>query len=266
MLPTHLQKMPNHLSAEIKDMWKYGRAIIDAIFAKRTDRLAIYPGLESKVQADRDRGDIRMFETGLSAEQCGDHEHGTDAAAQEAESQRLITIAKAHGLFVPKEQWESFGDRKRLPSGESIVYVSQDEKSVVKVRNPFAKAAIKGLHPQDIIYEHLIHNILFPNTRYNFIGISEDIDGARIILGQPLIADNYVAPKQGVIDDYLVRGLDLKKEGAYFYSNDYIAITDVLSSGDNVISDGESLFFIDPIIKMKRPAVEILDHYYSFMK
>ena len=89
------------------------------------------------------------------------------------------------------------------------------------VRNPFAKAAIKGLHPQDIIYEHLIHNILFPNTRYNFIGISEDIDGARIILGQPLIADNYVAPKQGVIDDYLVRGLDLKKEGAYFYSNDY---------------------------------------------
>lgn len=63
-------------------MWKYGRAIIDAIFAKQADRLTIYPGLESKVQADR--GDIRVFEAGLSAEQCGDYEHDATAAAQAA--------------------------------------------------------------------------------------------------------------------------------------------------------------------------------------
>ena len=153
-----------------------------------------------------------------------------------------------------------------MPSGESIVYVTSDEKYVIKVRNPFAKAAIKNLHSEDIIYEHLVHNILFPDTHYDFVGISEDVDGVRIVLRQPLIADNYVAPKQVSIDAYLLKGLGLKKENKYFYSNDYLAITDVLSSGDNVISDGVSLFFIDPIIKMKRPATEILEHYHGLLR
>ena len=44
-------------------------------------------------------------------------------------------------------------------------------------------------HAQDVIYEHLIHNILFPLTRYNFIGISE--------------------PSQNEIDDYLITSVHL---------------------------------------------------------
>ena len=149
-------------------MKRYGRTIIDAIFKKRAKRLEICAELESKSQADSDRSDIGVFETGLSAEQYGNYEQSTGVAAQEAASRRLVSVAKAHGLYVPKEKWAVFGE----------------EQVITKIRNPFAKAAIKHLHAQDVIYEHLIHNILFPPTRYEFRGIGEDVDGVRIILGQ----------------------------------------------------------------------------------
>lgn len=224
-------------------MWKYGKDIIRHLFEKRGDRPTIRVVLESKGQALSDRSDIRVFEAGLSSERYGDNEQGTGNAAQDAESKRLIAIAKTHGLFVPKNKCAEYGDRKRLPSGESIVYLSNDGSTITKIRDPFSKASIKSLHAQDVIYEHLIHNILFPLTRYNFIGISE--------------------PSQKDIDDYLIYGLGLRLENKYFYANDYVAITDVSANGDNVLIDNGKLYFIDPIIKFKKPAVETLNYYYD---
>lgn len=193
-------------------MKRYGRTIIDAIFKKRAKRLEICAELESKSQADSDRSDIGVFETGLSAEQYGNYEQSTGVAAQEAESRRLVSVAKAHGLYVPKEKWAVFGERKKLPSGESVVYLDAEEQVITKIRNPFAKAAIKHLHAQDVIYEHLIHNILFPSTRYEFRGIGEDVDGVRIILGQQYLTDKYMTPNQKAIDNYLMHGLGLELE------------------------------------------------------
>ena len=137
-------------------MWKYGKDIIRHLFEKRGDRPTIRVVLESKGQALSDRSDIRVFEAGLSSERYGDNEQGTGNAAQDAESKRLIAIAKTHGLFVPKNKCAEYGDRKRLPSGESIVYLSNDGSTITKIRDPFSKASIKSLHAQDVIYEHLI--------------------------------------------------------------------------------------------------------------
>ena len=207
-----------------------------------------------------------MFEVGISVEQYGNYEQGSGIAAQEEESNRLITIAKSIGCFIPVSQWAQFGDRKRLPSGESIVYLNEQRQTVIKVRNPFAKSAIKRMHAQDVIYEHLVHNILFPNTKYHFEGISEDVDGVRIILSQPYISDQFIASSQETIDRYLTEGLGLQVENRYYYGNDYLAVTDVSAEGDNVLSDGTDLFFIDPIIMMKKPAVKVLEYYYGLLK
>lgn len=247
-------------------MIKNGHTFIRSIFRRRTECTPVCAELASRSEADSDRSDIRMFEVGLSAKQSGDYEQSTGNAAQEAESSRLIAIAKDNGLFVEKSEWENLGDRKRLPSGESIVYLSPDGQEVIKLRNPFAKSAIKQMHASDAIYEHLIHNILFPNTRYRFKGISEDIGGVRIVLSQRYISDVFTIPTQDEIDRYLVEGLGFEKESRYFYGNDLIAITDVFADGDNVLDDGESLYFIDPIIKFKKPAPEVLDHYYKLLK
>ena len=149
-----------------------------------------------------------MFEARLSIKQHGDNQQGTRLDAQKVSSQ-LIEIAN---LYISETEWEKFGDRKRDPSGESIVYFDSPNNRVVKVRNPLAKAAIKQLHPEDIIYEHLLHNLLFPDTRYQFIGISEDEDGVRIILSQPYIANQFMIPTDTLINRYLTEGLNLKKE------------------------------------------------------
>lgn len=244
----------------------YGRKIINAIFKKWTDSTGICVELGTKVQADSDRSDIRVFEIGLPPEQHGDYEQSTGIAAQESESTRIIAIAKDKGLFIDKTKWNDFGDCKRMPSGESIVYLDDREEVVTKIRNPFAKYIVKALHATDAIYEHLIHNILFPNIRYKFVGISEDSGSVRIILQQKYLTDKFVAPRQKTIDAYLMQGLGLHIENRYYYANDYIAITDVSANGDNVLSDGRQLYFIDPIIKFKQPAPIVLDHYYKIIK
>lgn len=248
-------------------MWlKYGRKIIDIIFKRKPKCSPVCSRIESRIEADSDRSDIGMFEIGLSAEQLGNYEHGTGTSAQEEEGNRLVSIAKRQGLFISKEEWPSFGERKRTPSGESIIYLDKQGIRVIKVRNPFAKSAIKQMHATDAIYEHLIHNLFFPDTRYHFEGISEDVDGVRIVLSQEYFSDKFILPTQKQIDCYLIEGLGMKPENKYFYGNDYVSITDVSAEGDNVLTDGEKLYFIDPIIKLKRPAIEILGHYYDLME
>lgn len=248
-------------------MWlDYGRKIISAVLKKRTESPTIRVELEPKIQADSDRGDIRVFEAGLSPEQYGDYEQSTGTAAQESESARLIAIAKSRGLFVDRSEWSKFGDRKRQPSGESIVFLDDREDVITKIRDPFAKSVIKSLHARDAIYEHLVHNILFPNSRSKFLGVGEVAGGVRFILRQRYLSDKYAAPSQRAIEAYLTQGLGLHVENRYYYANDFIAITDVSADSDNVLSDGEHLYFIDPIIKFKQPAVAVLAHYYKLLK
>ena len=64
-------------------MKSYGRKIIDYIFKRWTERPAICYEPERKVQADSDRSDIRVFETGLSTQQYGDNRQGKTNAEEE---------------------------------------------------------------------------------------------------------------------------------------------------------------------------------------
>ncbi len=241
----------------------YGRKIISYLFKKREDSPAIRYEPERKVQADSDRSDIRVFETGLSPQRHGDYRQ-SPRNAEEAECNRLIGIARENGLFIEKSDWAAFGDRRSVPSGESIVFLSKDEKTYTKMKSPFAKAPMKQTKSEDIIYEHLIHNILFPSTRYRFIGFTEDSKGLRIVLQQKNIAGMFRVPAQKAIDEYLVNVLGLHKEDKYFYGNEYYAVTDVSNMSDNVLcgEDG-TLYFIDPIIRLKRSGLEVWKYLYD---
>lgn len=241
---------------------KYGRKIIDYIFAKWPKRPAICYEFERKVQADSDRSDIRVFEAEISSQRYGDYRQST-RNAEEAESVRLIRIAKDHGLYIDKSEWDKFGDKRSVPTGESVVFLSHDGSTYTKMKSPFAKAPMKQTRPEDIIYEHLIHNILFPSTRYRFIGISEDVKGIRVVLQQKNISCMFDVPSQKAIDEYLMTALGLTKEDKYFYGNEYFAITDVSNQSDNVLCDDKGrLYFIDPIIRLKRPALEVWKYLY----
>ena len=78
-------------------MKSYGRKIIDYILKRWAERPAICYELERKVQADSDRSDIRVFETGVSTQRHGDYWQGK-RTAEEEECLRMIKIAKEQGF------------------------------------------------------------------------------------------------------------------------------------------------------------------------
>ena len=59
---------------------------------------AVYYEREQKIQADSDRSDIRVFETGISPQRHGNIRQSS-RAAEEEECNRLISIAKENNLY-----------------------------------------------------------------------------------------------------------------------------------------------------------------------
>ena len=187
----------------------------------------------------------------------GEHPDGSTRDRREAESERLVAAAKRNGLFIPENDLPKFGEKQSGRTGESEVYTNKADGVVVKSKNPYAKAPIKNNVPEDAIYEHLVHNALFPDTAYALEGISEHLGDVRIVLSQDFV-QSVRRPSHERIGRYLAERLGLRKEDDYTYGNDYVSVTDV--EGDNVLVDiDENLRFIDPLIKFKRPAVEVLD-------
>ena len=79
-------------------MENYGRKIIDYIFGKRSNSSAVSYEREQKIQANSDRSDIRVFETGISTQRYGNNRQSS-RTAEEEECNRLISIAKENNLY-----------------------------------------------------------------------------------------------------------------------------------------------------------------------
>ena len=207
------------------------------------------------VAGDRDRSDIRVYEEGLAS---GNNAHSeySERDRREAESERLVSLAKQSGQYLDRNEILSRGTRYSKGTGESEVTIDQENGRVYKVKNPYAKSPMKGnVQPEDAIYEHLVHNKYFPETRYKFEGISEDMGDARIVLSQGYVESVGQATKEQIESALAERGL--LPEGQYRYGNEEISVTDV--TGDNALlgADGK-VYFIDPIIDFKKPVREIL--------
>ena len=219
----------------------------------------VFENRTRKAQAERDYRDIRYFEVGNPIAR-GRNSVESARTLRTAASERLLRIAEQEGLFISPKRFRDrdFGTLVRKRTGESAVYT--DGVTFTKVKDPFAKQAIKKTHAEDAIYEHIIHNLLFPNTRYTFVGISEDCGDVRIVLSQKAIK-TYDQPTSKQIRKYLENVLGLEKEDRYTWGNDYYSITDVSATSDNVLlgEDGE-LYFIDPLIKLKRCAKDVINY------
>lgn len=218
--------------------------------------------------ADLDRRDIRVLEKEIHDQSYGDSEDGQttleQTRAEQVEIARLFKIAKENGLFIDRETINQYGDKLCTKTGECEIFYNEKEGVVYKVKDPFAKWVIKELHAEDLIYEHIVHNILFPNTRYKFIGIAEDEGNIRIVLTQPFISTCKAHPTDDEII-YHLKTLGLEPDGLYFYGNEYVSVTDIGTASDNVLKDDNGeLYFIDPIIKFKKPALEVIEFLLNF--
>lgn len=221
-----------------------------------TDGGSVAGDSAGSLASNRDRSDIRVYEKGLGSEP-NEHTQHSERDRREAESERLVEIAKANGQYRTREDISSFGKRTNKRSGESEVYDNHEvDGRIYKVKNPYAKSPLKGhVQPEDAIYEHLVHNKYFPETSYRFEGISDEGGDVRIVLSQGYVESVGQPTKEQIEAALAERGL--KPEGQYRYGNDEISVTDV--TGDNALlgADGK-VYFIDPIIDFKKPVREIL--------
>ena len=136
--------------------------------------------------------------------------------------------------------------------------MAQSEQMYYKIKNPFAKSHLKRHDIRDAIYEHVVHNILFPETALQFLGVCADGCEARLIYSQNAVRTER-RPNDEQIEKHLA-SLGLAREGRYAFGNELLFVTDVGQDGDNVLlGDDDKLYFIDPIIGFKVPARELID-------
>ena len=224
---------------------------------QRNYRGGVHPFSAAREQVGIDLGRIRMLAEEVSAELVRTVQHGAGVSVSEM-SAALVASAKKCGLFIPPSDRVGFGDLKRRRSGESEVYAGPDYGVLVKFKDPLAKQALKRTASGDWLYEHVIHNILFPEARYEFLGVSESAGAVRIVLRQPSV-NALFRPTDGRIAADM-RALGLRPEERYFFGNDVLAVTDVSAASDNVLqgNDGKT-YYIDPLIRLKRPAREVIE-------
>lgn len=223
---------------------------------RETDRTGVADDSTRNMERSNDRSDLRVFEEGLDTS-YGSYSHDSERTRREAESERLVSIAKQHGLFVSDEVIKSFTGKVAKRTGESVIYIDKETGKVTKVKDPYAKSAMKsGVQPEDAAFEHLVHNLLFPETAYTLVGISENLGDVRIVLSQNFVQSKGQPTKEQIAEALATRGL--YPEDNYSFGNDLVSVTDV--EGDNVLlgEDG-TVYFIDPIIRFKKPLREILE-------
>ena len=171
---------------------------------------------------------------------------------------RLIDAAKEAGLWLDKAQIAMLGDLVSKRTGESEVYWNRSESAFYKVKNPDAKRPLKHTSESDWIYEHVIHNILFPECAYEFVGIALELGAIRVVLKQNAVRTEAFPTERQI--EVLLAQRGLVREDRYFFGDGMVSVTDVGAHGDNVLlGDDGNVYFIDPLIRLGRSAEEVIE-------
>jgi hypothetical protein len=151
---------------------------------------------------------------------------------------RLKDWAVQHGCWIDKDTLGTYSDR----GSENEVYASLDSRFVYKL-NDF-RYSDDNLSP---FFERIsVHNELFPDCEYTFLGLSENRDGKICaVLRQPCILSQREATQQEIDEELERLGFQKEQEG-YFTNGEY----DIFDAVPNNVLMGEDdhLFFIDTII------------------
>lgn len=215
----------------------------------------VYPVATVCEQAISDFGCVRMLAAACADERSRDiGTLPTDPIRRE--SRALICAAKKTGCFVDVKDVP--GTRYTIRTGESEVRLVQKDGIYYKIKNPFAKLHLKRHCEAYVLFEHIIHNILFPDCRLEFVGVAEDYHEARIVFRQKAVRSE-LRPDDAHIVEVLGQ-MGLRQEGRYGFGNDLVLVTDVGQDGDNVLLDDDGkIRFIDPIVSFKPPLLKHLE-------
>ena len=236
------------ISRFLKGRFNANRASKNEDVRQRHDGGGIHRFASAAERTISDCRRVRLLAEAVSAQSGRNPDCGTRDTIR-----RLMAIAESAGLYVPNERLHSLGDAVSKRTGESYVYWNHSENAFYKAKNPDAKRPIKRTSWIDWPYEHVIHNILFSECPYDFIGINESCGELRIILKQAAISSESFPSNEQIAQSLADRGL--YPEDMYFFGDGIVSVTDVGEHGDNVLlGDDGNVYFIDPLIRLHQSA------------
>lgn len=158
--------------------------------------------LEESNRTGRDGTDVANGNAGRNAGRTA-----PDKAAADA----LIKLARENGAYIEtSELRDRFGHEYHKQGFESITLISEDGKVFTKLKDPFRVGTKfdKTHSTFDVINEVIAHNILFPDTAYNFIGVTIEGHKVRLVLQQDAIPHNTHARRRQMAAWFTSRGFN----------------------------------------------------------
>lgn len=171
---------------------------------------------------------------------------GTDPTVKsEFESRAILKEKQARFLKSHAERESIFFDA--LPSasqyltegGESKVYLAEDKRHVIKINDASYYATW-----MEYFNSLALHNTLFPNTAYSLLGFIE-IEGKLMAVVQQLFAEGGHAELESIEEFLNFNGFTKTRRQDYYHKELGIILEDM--HDENVIANGEVLFFIDTV-------------------
>lgn len=197
-------------------------------------------GISERISQASDGADSGKADGGLqSADQLrrGIEEASRDARGGEKEVNRAIeALAKSLGLWIPFENLSSLGS-PFVGGNENTNYLDENG-TIYKVNNLMNSGTIV-----DLFNRIDLHNAIFPNTRYELVGVSGFGNGSSIypVYKQYFVRDaEFATPEE--IDSYM-RSLGFEKTSKEAeYSNGEYVVSDLRSR--NVLKDSDGDIYV----------------------
>jgi|SRR5450432_833838 len=124
--------------------------------------------------------------------------------------------------------------------GEAQIYLAHDRRSVIKVND-----AVYYATWLEFFNSLVIHNLLFEETGYEFLGFAEKGDSLLVLLKQPFITSDGPLDLSDVKKFLTFNGFENTRRNDYFNKELGIILEDM--HDENIIVNSNKLFFIDTV-------------------
>ena len=130
--------------------------------------------------------------------------------------------------------------------GESRVYLNSDKKTVVKLND-----AVYYATWLEFFNSILLHNLIFENTAYTFLGFIKPEDVLYAVLKQPFITSDAQAELEDIKKFLVFNGFENTRRQDYIHKALGLILEDM--HDENVLVNSETLFFIDTVFYTVTP-------------
>lgn len=181
------------------------------------------------------------------------------------EKEFILKYAKDEGYFFDEEKLKEITKEKLASGAESHVYISKDNKYVIKVLNPYFMSE----NIDESLNDLSLFNYLFEGTSYEILGFGTDEeDNLTIILKQPLIQGKTLSYKVKEEYDMREKTLEYKQQiyndltnrigliqysGGNEYANSQYDISDIHLGNVMEVEGYDNLLYIDVHTSLTTP-------------